>query len=179
MDDSVRWYVMHHNRANPEKIRARLTRLGIEFFQPQQYVLREVNGRKKKVLEYVLTNYFFLHASFDRLKPLTDLTEPFRLAFNLNICSGKQNDYLVVPDDQMRNFMLMASAYDAHPQYVAPQDIDLKRGQRVRIIGGPLNDYTGIYMQVRRGQKRRLVLVIDGVTAVTCDVDPDFVELID
>ena len=133
-EQEVKWYVMHHNRSSAKKIREKLDRLGIEFFQPQHYVLREVAGRRRKVLEYTLTNYFFVHSSYRELEPLTRPLEPLRLIFNLNVCSGKWNDYLVVPDEQMRNFMLMAAAYDYHPQYLSPQDVDLKRGQRVGYV---------------------------------------------
>ena len=181
--EEEKWYVMHRHALSAHKVREKLRKLEFTYFQPQSLQLETVNGRKQKVLKYTLPDYFFIRSTFRKLEPLSKPDEPLRLTFNLNICSGRQNDYLIVPDVQMRNFMLMATAYDENPQYLSLDDEKLKNtlksGVRVRVIGGPFDGCEGRYVQISRGKKRQLVVAIEGIIGITAHVDPDFIEILD
>lgn len=178
-----KWYVMHRHALSAHKVREKLERLGFTYFQPRSLTLTTVHGRKQKVLKYTLPDYFFIRSTFNKLEPLSKPDEPLRLTFNLNICSGRQNDYLIVPDAQMKNFMLIATAYDENPQYMSLDDEKLRKilksGVRVRVIGGPFDGYEGHYVQISRGKKRQLVVAIEGVIGITAHVDPDYIEILD
>jgi len=181
--DEVRWYVMNcHYRSEPNVCET-LTDNGLEFFQAQLVVLKKHNGHKKKVLRSAIPGIFFVHASYNDLKPLTQPECHVRLNFKLNICELKEEKYMVVPDREMRNFMIVARAYDENPQYIPVNEPGLSeklhKGIHVRIIGGSFDGYDGMFVQLHRGQRRQLIVVLNGITAITAQIDPDFVEVVE
>lgn len=181
--DAVRWYVMYCHHRSEGVARAALESSGMEFFQARSLVVRTVGGRKQKVLRSAIPGYFFARGSYNGLKPYTQGESRVPLSFKLNICDLRGEKYMVVPDREMRNFMTVARAYDQHPQYLSVDDPELherlRKGVRVRVIGGVFDGYDGMFVQLRRGQRRQLVVVLNGVTAITAKVDPDFVEIVE
>ena len=78
----------------------------------------------------------------------------------------------------MDSFIKVASQYDENISYYRPSEINLQKGTRVRIHGGKFDGVKGIFMQVRDKRNRRIVIMLEGVIAVTAEVDPDLVEVI-
>ena len=175
--NDVFWYVMRGHSSCTSKIRTTLEEKGVEYFQPRRYVIETKNGRKKKVLKYVLKDFFFVHSSRKNLDAfIGELSVRFNYYYD--ICSHVQNDCMIVPNGEMENFILVATAYDDNPTYLPANEVNLNKGDRVRIVGGYFDGYEGTYMQVKRGQKKRLVVCLDGILAVTAYVDPDYVQLL-
>ena len=87
-------------------------------------------------------------------------------------------EYLVVPDDQMESFIKVSSQYGENISYYNPDELDLRKGCRVRIHGGKLNGVTGVFMQVQGKRNRRVVVLLEGVMAVAAEVHPDLIEVI-
>ena len=87
-------------------------------------------------------------------------------------------EYLVVPDDQMENFIKVSSQYEENIAYYNPDELDFRKGCRVRIHGGKLNGVTGVFMQVQGKRNRRVVVLLEGVMAVAAEVHPDLIEVI-
>lgn len=181
--DVVRWYVMYCHHRSESTVCEQFERFGIEFFQAKTYIMRTIGGRKQKVLRSAIPGYIFAHASYNTLKPLTQTNNRVPLSFKLNICDLKGDKFIVVPDHDMHNFMTVAQAYDEHPQYLSINEPrlaeKLRKGLHVRVIGGPFDGYDGKFVQLYRGQRRQLVVVLNGVTAITARVSPDFIEIVD
>ena len=91
-------------------------------------------------------------------------------------CTGLE--YLVVPDDQMESFIRVSSQYEENISYYNPDELDLRKGRRVRIHGGKLNGVMGVFMQVQGKRNRRVVVLLEGVMAVAAEVHPDLIEVI-
>lgn len=181
--EEVRWYVMCCHYRSETSVREMLNDNKMEFFQAQRLVIKKHNGHKEKVMQSAIPGIFFVHASYNDLKPLTKLECHAHLAFKLNICNLKEEKYIIVPDREMHNFMTVARAYDEHPQYLSIDEPGLneklRKGLHVRVIGGPFDGYDGKFVQLCRGQRRQLVVVLDGITAITAKISPDFVEVVE
>lgn len=170
---------MHGHNKTDAKIADELKLKGFDFFQPSIYKIKSnTEGGKKKELINPLKGYFFVHDSYEHLQQFVT-TSGVKLRFSLNVCNGNRNEPLIVKDRDMQNFMLVASAYDEHTEYIDPYEVNLKKGQHVRIIGGKFDGYVGTYMQVRRGQSRRIVVQIQGLVCITALVDPSYIEILD
>lgn len=87
-------------------------------------------------------------------------------------------EYLIVPDEQMENFIKITSLREETTVYHKPEDIDIQKGMRVCIHGGKFDGVKGVFMRVKGKRDRRVVVMLEGVMAVSAEVHPDLVEII-
>ena len=71
---------------------------------------------------------------------------------------------VIVPDDQMRSFILVAGTYEESVIYVGLAELQLVRGQKMRVMCGVFEGAVGEFVRIRRD--RRVVVNIEGVMAV-------------
>lgn len=85
---------------------------------------------------------------------------------------------LVVSDGQMKNFIAVSGTYDEQLVYLDPTEVKMKKGDKVRIIGGLFAGVEGEFVRVKGD--RRVVVVINGVMAVaTAFIHPSLIERIE
>ena len=78
----------------------------------------------------------------------------------------------------MECYIMVSPQYGENISYYNPDELDLRKGCRVRIHGGKLNGVTGVFMQVQGKRNRRVVVLLEGVMAVAAEVHPDLIEVI-
>ena len=173
--DIVRWYVMRAHKCEA-RAEEKLAEAGIEFYIPKNWVVRVFHGKKTKRLVPVIPDLIFVKASH---RTIAD----FKIANNyLQFVIWNRKDgqeYVTVPDNQMEDFIRVSSDPNADAMYLAPGEINIKKGTRVRIIGGELDGVCGAFMKVRGKRNKRLVVLLDGVLAVSAEVQPDLIEVIE
>ena len=166
----INWYVAH-TRVNQELwIKKKLDELGIENFLPQEEQVRETPlGRK--TIRVLLIHGIFIH---------TDKATSFSLMndHGLNIVYLKDIEgrhSLIVPDKQMHDFMFLL---DFSPSGIEVLNKNLKRGDRVRVIKGPLQGLEGEL--VRLMGHKRVVIRLEGVVSIATSYIPgSFLERIE
>lgn len=85
---------------------------------------------------------------------------------------------VIVPDAQMRSFILVAGNYDEAVLYMEPAELNLVKGQKVRITDGVFKGVVGEFVRIRHD--RRVVVNIEGVMAIaTTFVPPSLIEPLD
>ena len=63
--------------------------------------------------------------------------------------------------------------------YLNPDEINIAKGTPVRIIGGTFDGVEGIFVKVKGVRSKRVVVLIDGVTAVaTAEIQPEYIEVV-
>ena len=72
----------------------------------------------------------------------------------------------------------IASHYEEDTVYYRPEEIDLKRGMRVCIHGGKFDNVKGMFVRVQGKRNRRVVVLLEGVMAVSAEVHPDLIEVL-
>lgn len=83
----------------------------------------------------------------------------------------------IIPDDQMRNFILCTSIQESGRLEVIADKPDYHRGERVRVIDGIFKGMEGVIKRVKKD--RKLIVAIEGVVAVATEYIPrDFLEII-
>ena len=96
---------------------------------------------------------------------LKDVPRTATLVFSYVGMQNKEHHLpVIVPDDQMRSFILVAGTYEESVIYVEPAELQLVRGQKVRVMGGVFEGAVGEFVRIRRD--RRVVVNIEGVMAV-------------
>ena len=87
---------------------------------------------------------------------------------------------LIVPDDEMRQFIAVAGTYDEHLIFFSPDEVNLRRGTKVRITGGDFEGYEGVFVKVKGARDRRVVISLQGVIAMAmATISSDLIEVIE
>lgn len=168
------WFVMRAYK-NEKQAEDKLKAAGMEFFIPKCYAVRVYHGVKSKRLVPAIPSLVFVHASHSEI---TDFKKQYNSLQFVTWEKSTGIEYITVPDEQMDNFISVASNYEKGMIYLTPNEIDLKRGTRVRIHGGKLDGVTGMFMRVQGKRDRRVVVILDGIVAIAAAVRPDLIEII-
>ncbi len=171
------WYVMRAYK-NERKAEERLSgEHGLEFFVPKQQVLRTYNGKKIRCLVPVISSLIFVHATQQEIIAFKkDLYND--LQFVVWKREGEQ-PYLTVPAKQMKSFIEVCRQKEKVVTFYKPEEIQLDKGQKVRVHGGTFDNVEGYFVKVARRRSRQLVVIIPEVLAASTEIDPDYLEIID
>lgn len=87
---------------------------------------------------------------------------------------------LTVPDKEMQNFILIAQQMLQDISYHDPDEIQLCKGDKVRITGGVFEGLEGTLLRVKGKRSKRVVVKIEGVVAISsAEIQKDFIERIE
>ena len=169
-DNELHWYVANTCRQE-KKIKQRLDSMGIENFIPFQQIARKIHGVDKLIEVPVIPNLVFIHTT---LKTCMSLIQEY--AFDMRYLRDRETgNFLIVPDKQMHDFMFLL---DFSPSGIEVLNKNLKRGDRVRVIKGPLQGLEGEL--VRLMGHKRVVIRLEGVVSIATSYIPgSFLERIE
>ena len=130
-----RWYValvrMHHEK----KVCERLGKIGIESFVPVQQEVHQWSDRRKVVESVLLPMMVFVHVTPEERKEVLSFSTVSRYL----VMRGESSP-TVIPDDQMARFRFMLDYSD---DVISMNSSPLARGEKVRVIKGPLRGLLG------------------------------------
>ena len=163
---SKRWYValvrMHHEK----KVSERLSKMGIDSFVPVQQQIHQWSDRRKLVDTVLLPMMVFVHVTpKERMEVLT-----FSTVSRYMVMRGESIP-AVIPDEQMARFRFMLDYSD---EAVCMNDSPLARGERVRVIKGPLSGLVGELVTV--GSKSKIAVRLNMLGCPCVDMPIGYVE---
>lgn len=175
-DETAQWFVMNAYKSEQKAEEKLSEEGGLEYFIPKQYVKRKYQGRLKRVLVPVIPNLVFVHARYDEIEEFKRKC-PF-LHYATRRIDGA-NRIMKVPDAQMDSFIKVASRYEEDLVYYSPDEIDLKKGTRVKVHGGTFDGVIGTLMKVKGKRNKRVVICIQDVTALSiAEFEPELLEIL-
>jgi transcription antitermination factor NusG len=167
-NDGIHWFPMRVTYHREMKIKQLLDKINIENFIPMRYELVETKDEgKKRVLLPAIHNLIFVHSSQEiltQLKMTHAEFSPLRYMMKKSLLDPKQSEIMIVPDNQMNNFIRVASAQDDKVFFLNYEELNDKTNKRVRIIDGYFAGVEGIIKRINRN--KRVVVQIEGVAAV-------------
>lgn len=173
-NEKMQWFAMRATYCRGMQIKSLLDQKGISNFIPMRYEIREKNGRKKRELIPVIRDLIFVRAVRSELQWVKD-RNPY-LQYMIDIRNGQK---IIVPDKQMRDFIAVAGTYNEHLIFFSPDEVNLRKGTKVRITGGDFEGYEGIFVKVKGARDRRVVISLQGVIALAmATISPDLIEVI-
>jgi len=173
---SQEWYVLSVAFGRELQLKERLLEKGgIHCFVPERRVRRRnAAGRFFYRRMIAVPNYVFALSSLGRLLGLK--RENPWLFEDLNFVRRENSEGrtvpVTVPRDQMTNFIAVAGNEEEHVLFLDPQQLDLSKGERVRILGGPFEGVEGVFLRVSKKHEKRVVVQIEGVSAVATTALP-------
>lgn len=175
--EPVCWYAMSVPYNRVLKVKDMLDSERIECFVPMRYEVRTVRGHKMRLYVPAVSNLLFVHTTDSRLKMFKQTTT--FLQYLVRRVDGVSRK-IVVPDAQMEQFIRVSRTDDDRLVYLKPEEINLSKGTRVRILGGVFDGVEGLFVRVKGKRNRRVVVLIDHVSAIAVsEVSPDLIEILD
>ena len=168
------WYAIRVTYNREMKVKRELDSMHIENFLPMKYRVVMHGEKKTKELVPAIHNLIFVNISKNDLKEYKATTSlPIRYIMN-----KETREPIVIPDQQMKNFIAVAGNTSEQIVYLEPNLSNFKKGDKVKIIGGVFEGANGYFMRIKGD--RRVVVCISGIAAVaTAFVHPSLVQKID
>ena len=159
-EENIVWFAMRAPFCKELEAKRLLDKQAIENFVPMCYKVFEIFVRTTR-----------------RIIRETKRTVPF-LQYITMPDAGK-NSPIIVPDIQMQQFISVSRLHNERLIYLTPEEINLAKGTRVRVLGGPFDGVEGVFVKVRGCRSKRVVILIQGILAVVvAEVKPDLIEVI-
>lgn len=172
------WFAMRATYGRNLEVKRKLDEAGVESFIPMHHVV-SVDRRGHKVKRYVpvVRDLIFVHTDTPTMLLLKNENEYLRNIYIPTEDGRKQ--VVVVPDDQMANFMKVTSTMNEGILFFTPDEVNLAKGVKVRIHGGQFDGLEGTFVKVKGARDKRVVVDIAGVIIVaTCTLRCDLVEVL-
>lgn len=175
VNDRVKWFVMRAYKCEAKAEERLSGDGGLTYFIPKCYAVRVYHGVKSRRLVPVIPSLVFVRATRRQIVSFKRCNNFLQYVMGR---TGTGSECLTVPDDQMDNFIKVASRPEENLKYFKPEEINIRKGTRVRIHGGPFDGVEGIFMRTEGVRDRRVIVLLEGVLAVSAKVHPDLVEVL-
>ncbi|MCG4738585.1 UpxY family transcription antiterminator, partial [Bacteroides intestinalis] len=143
----LHWFAVRVSYSRELALKAILDEENIESFIPMRYGIVMKGGKRVRKLVPAIHNLVFIHSTRKRIDALKDELEgkmPIRFIMNREYCRP-----VVIPDAQMRSFILVAGSYDEAVLYIESTELNLVKGQKVRITDGVFKGVIGEFVRIR------------------------------
>lgn len=177
IENDVVWFAMSAPYSKELEAQILLQSYNIESFIPLCYkIIEKKDGNKVRKLVPAIHNLIFVKTTRQiiqeakrRILILQFLTKP----------ENGRNVPIIVPERQMQQFITVCKSQNEDLTYLSPTEINLSKGTRVKIIGGPFDGVEGIFIKMKGYRKRRIVVSLPGIAAVTtAEINPDYIQII-
>ena len=152
--DEKTWHAIYVKPRFENKVYAQLEEIGVEAYLPLITVVKRWSDRKKRIEEPLFKSYVFVCSTPRQYVPILNMTGVVKFV-------TFEHKPVVVPENQIVAIKQFVASYEKGEQYKLNNDEQLKVGQMVRIINGPMKGLTGRLQNI--SNKRHLVVYIDVV----------------
>ena len=152
--DERHWHALYVRSRSEKKVLSQLEDHGYKAYLPLVTQMKQWSDRKKKVEEPLFKSYVFVFSNDKEYIPILNLYGVIKF-----VCFEKQA--VIVPENQILAIKKFVSEYERGDEFKMLNNEELKVGQMVRIINGPLKGLTGRLETIRN--KRHLIVYIDVV----------------
>ena len=152
MNPAKHWYALYVKSRSEKTVLMQLEDQGIEAFLPLVTRIKQWSDRKKKVEEPLFKSYVFVHSNEKEHYPILSVYGVVRFV-------TFERKAVVVPDNQI--IAIKRYIDDFREEENSLKNADLKEGQMVRIVAGPLMGLTGRLKSVNN--KKYLIVYIETV----------------
>ena len=163
--NAIAWYVLRVTYQREITASKALEELQIEHYVPT--IRTRIRNEKGISIgwktEPLVHNYIFVHDTYENILRI----KQGKLDY-LRFIMGKDDKGMAdvpqyVPDKQMADFIKVVRTMGSKPVDV---NIDLKKGDHVRVLTGPFEGVEGIYIRMPNRHEKRVVIKILGIAAV-------------
>lgn len=190
------WFILCGARMWEEQARELLVARGFRAFVPLRPASR-MSKTGKVVLrpQPLLSGWVFVYATWQELEDFKQFVQHRhgkKLYFHVRrqtlqpvAGSGRttpitRNRITLIDEAEMERFITFCTAAQEDLRFFTPEEVKLKAGDRVRVIGGPFNGQEGYFLKTAGKRSKSLVIELPGcLLAATTTVLPELVQVIE
>jgi transcription antitermination factor NusG len=148
---------------------------GLKTFCPTVPTDITMKGEKHIVERPLIPNTIFVSAPFGMLNNIRR-QHPF-----ITYCYQKQDGrykILHVPEREMERLMDSTERMKDDITYFRPEEVELKTGDKVRIVGGIFDGYEGTLLKAKGRAKRMFLVNFELLGALGTHIEPQYIRII-
>lgn len=166
------WYAMRATYRRGAEAKRRLEQAGLQCFIPMKWEEKIIHNRKVRKYTPVVGNLLFVYGSQSVIQAVKK-----GLDYLQYMVDSRSREKIIVPEDQMQRFIAAIGSYNDQFIFLKASDVDLAKGDRVRVTGGEFEGQIGTFMRVKGAKEKRVVIAIPGVMVVAiAAIHPSLVE---
>ncbi len=171
------WHVFAVSYRKEMEVRDELSAHGFQTYLPMRYCLRDRLGKKTRVLQPAIAGLVFVRGA---RKDLINFKDTSRLKSYIFLKRQLMRDgtvkYLQIRDSEMLNFQKVNDVEGAQLTYFKPEELNIAKGSKVRIMDGPFEGVTGIVQRLPGKKGQFLVVSLPGVAIAAVSLKPQYVK---
>lgn len=171
------WFVLRVTYNRTQKAHGIISTSAVQSYMPMHYVIKKEIGKKKRILQPLLPNLFFVYATRETVNSIIKKKgeETSVLKFYLDktkpLEDNGKHPPLTIPFTSMTNFIKATSTDSEHVRIVSAEQCHYKSGDIVKVIDGEFKGVTGRVARIA-GQQR-VVVEISGLCLVATAYIPN------
>ena len=171
------WFVLRVTYNRTQKAYSIMSTSDVQSYMPMHYVIKKEIGKKKRTLQPLLPNLFFVYATREAVNSIIKKKgeETSVLKFYLDktkpLEDNGKHPPLTIPFTSMTNFIKATSTDSEHVRIVSAEQCHYKSGDMVKVIDGEFKGVTGRVARIA-GQQR-VVVEISGLCLVATAYIPN------
>ena len=152
-----------------------LEKAGLRTYCPMAATDTTIQGKKVIVERPLIPNTIFAYAPFRHLNSIKN-ANPF-ITYCYQKVEGKYK-ILQVPAREMELFIDSSTKMKNDITYFHPEEVELKQGDRVKIVGGLFDGYEGTLLKAKGRAKRMFLINFEMLGALGRHIDPQYIRVI-
>lgn len=148
------WHALYVRSRSEKKVLSQLQEMGIEAYLPLVTKVKQWSDRRKKIEEPLFKSYVFVHSNAKEYLSILNVYGVMRFV-------TFEHEAVVVPDNQIVAIKKFVEDYEHGEEYKMQNHEELREGQLVRIINGPMKGLQGRLETIYN--KRHLIVYIEVV----------------
>ncbi|MBE6223861.1 MAG: UpxY family transcription antiterminator [Bacteroidales bacterium] len=168
MESPYQWFAMRATYKRELLARDYLVERGIDVFVPLRKVVKKVRGIKRKLTVPAINSLIFVHARKEELQEAKFGVD--YLQYLTRKLDGRSIP-IIVPDRQMEQFRQVVEDDTIDKTFYAPGELDLAKGTKVRVHGGPMDGIEGVLLKVKGKRARQFTMEVEGTIAMSTKVE--------
>lgn len=176
LKEEYQWFVMRDLKRSNAKQPAyiMLKNLNIEVFTPMIQKICNIHGKQVVIEVPCIQDLLFVFAKKKELDAIVNVTKTLQYRF---LRDGKRSPMTVREKDMQRFIQAVSSS--ATLRYYNPSEITTEMiGKRVKIIGGPLNEFEGRLHKVRGSRIKRLFIELPLLLTASVEVEAEYIQVL-
>lgn len=172
--DEPQWFALKVNRKETLAISV-MEKAGLRTYCPMAATDTTIQGKKVIVERPLIPNTVFVYAPFRQLNALKN-THAF-ITYCYKKVDGKFK-ILQVPTREMELFIDSSTKMKEDITYFHPDEVELKQGDKVKIVGGLFDGYEGTLLKAKGRAKRMFLINFEMLGAIGTHIEPQYIRVI-
>lgn len=171
------WYVMRDLKRAKAKLPAykMLETKHLEVFTPMKWQIVVKQGKRMREQVPFIKDLLFVHSDKEALDDIVEKEDTLQYRY---VKGGGYCEPMVVRDKDMDRFMNAVNSTET-PVFYSLEEITTDMiGRKALIVGGPLDGYEVSLLKMRGSKKKRILIDLPNIIAVSVEVSPEFIQLI-